>query len=153
MFRMMRWQCYLYMMIHQATWLFWLLFMIITGGAVAGFFFSVWAGIVALCIGAFLSVMAFSFVMIAYGFNSVTGLNMTSHRLYSSGEKLVVEFDDGKDIEMPKDDLRPYLIYPGGIIVPLKGGRTGWVWVPPKAFDTDEGFKEFLKSLYENNSE
>ena len=151
-FRMSRWQCYFYMLIHHALWLAWTLLIVISGMAVVGFLCSPWIGIVALGVDALIVVMSMSFVIIAYGFTSITGANMADHALRSEGNVLRIEFEDGKEIEVQKSDIRPYHIYPGGVIVPVEGKKSGWIWIPPRAFETDEEFQNFLKRLYINES-
>lgn len=149
---MNRWQCYLYMLIHQASWVAWVTLIVMAGLVAAGFIHSLWAALAAVAVDIFIAVMTMSFVIIAFGFNSITGVNMGSHSLSTNNDGLVIKFDDGKEIEVKKSDILPYHIYPGGVIVPVKGAKAGWVWVPPGAFDTDGEFRNFLKSLYANES-
>ena len=140
------------MLMHQAPWLGWALLLVTVGLAVAGFLFSPWLGVAAIGVDAFLVVMAMSFVIFAYGFNSVTGVNMTQHSLRATTAGLLVEFEEGDPLTIRKEEIAPYHIYPGGVIVPVGGNRAGWIWVPPRAFESDEDFKDFLKSIYRNES-
>lgn len=147
-FRMKRWHCYLVMMIYQARWLMWSLLILVLALISVGFIYSPWVGIAATGVAAFISAMAFSFVIMAYGFQSVTGVNMTEHSLIIRDDKLNVEFEEGDEVSIDKSSIFPYLIYPGGVIVPVEKNGKGWIWLPPKAFVSDEEFKLFLKDLY-----
>ena len=140
------------MLVHDAAWLGWSLLVVGLGLVVAGFIFSPWLGIAALGVAAFMAVMAMSFVIMAYGFNSITGINMSTHSLALCRGGVAVEFEDGKVVSLNASDVRPYHIYPGGVLMPVAGSRPGWLWVPPKAFESDEDFKEFLKCVYRNES-
>lgn len=144
------------LMFEQAPWIGWTLLVLVVGLVVAGFVFSFWMGIAALGLDAFLVVMAMSFVVMAYGFNSITGANLSSHTLSVEGDRLRLEFDDGKSRELPRSEAQPYRIYPGGVVVPLGGKNGGWLWIPPSAFDTPGEFHTFLKAIYkqhESNTE
>lgn len=152
-FSLGRWRCYMMMLVEQARWLLWTLLIVSLALIVAGFVLSPWAGIAAVAIDAFLVVMAVSFVIMAYGFNSITGVNMPPHALQLEGDSIKVEFEDGKSVEVSRKDIRPYKIYPGGALVPVDGARAGWLWVPPAAFDTPEGFTGFMKKIYESHTE
>lgn len=141
------------MLIEQAPWLGWALLGVTVVLAVVGFIFSPWMGIAALGVDAFLVVMAMSFVIMAYGFNSVTGVNMPLHTLSLENNKIRVEFEDGKTVDIAKENARPYKIYPGGVLVPVEGQKKGWLWIPPKAFLTPEEFMVFVKEIYESHTE
>lgn len=147
-FRMSKFQCYLYMVIEQAQWLGWTVLVLSLALIVGGFMFSVWHGVASIAFAAFLSVMALGFVIIAYGFYSVTGANMTLHSLEIEDRSVSVVSDGEKILELPLSDIRPYRVYPGGAIVPVKGSRSGWLWVPASAFETAEDLSSFLKRLY-----
>ena len=151
-FRISRWRCYLLMLIHDAAWLGWSLLVVVAALIILGFVFSPWIGLAAIGVSAFLVVMALSFVIMAYGFNSITGVNMAKHSLRSEPGSIVIEFEDGHRMEVAKSDIRPYNIYPGGVTAPVDGARPGWLWIPPKAFENDEEFKDFLKSIYRDES-
>lgn len=152
MFRMARFKCYFLMLVHQAPWAGWVMLAIVAGLTVTGFILSPWLGIAALGFDAFIIVMVMSFVIFAYGFSSITGVNMMSHCLKVSDGSLSIEFEEGNQVTVPLADIEPYLIYPGGVIIPVKGPREGWLWLPPKAFDEPSDFQNFLKCLYEGNS-
>lgn len=147
-FTLGRWRCYTMMVMEQAQWLVWTLAILMLGLAVAGFIFSPWAGIAALGVDAFLLVMALSFVIMAFGFNSVTVLNIPRHTVTIDVECLVIEIEDGATEKIPKEDIRPYKIYPGGVIVPVEGLRSGWLWLPPAAFASPDDYQVFLKQMY-----
>ena len=155
MFQLNRWRCYMLMLIHQAAWLGWLMVLLIVGLTVTGFLLSPWIGIASLGFDIFIVVMVMSFVIMIFGFNSITGINMSMHSL-SVGEKYItVTFEDETTIEIDRHDVRPYKIYPAGIIVPVAGKRPGWLWIPPKAFPDDAAFQKFLSAIYnyESNTE
>lgn len=136
------------MLVEQAPWLGWTLVVVTVALAVAGFIYSPWIGFAALALNAFLVVTALSFVIMACGFNSITGVNMATHCLSTDSGVVRAEFEDGKTVEVDKKNIKPYKIYPGGVLVPVDGARPGWLWIPPGAFETPEDFQEFLKSLY-----
>ena len=148
LFRIGRARCYLLMLVEQAPWLAWTLLAVCLGLAATGFILSPWIGIAAIGFCAFLTVTALSFVIMAYGFHSVTGLNMAMHSLENTPGRLMVEFEDGKQVGIEKSDLRPYKIYPGGVLVPVAGARSGWIWIMPKAFETPEDFAGFMREIY-----
>lgn len=148
MFRLGRAKCYLLMLMEQAPAVGWVLLVLIAGLTTAGFLISPWVGVAALGLDAFIAVMGLNFVIMAFGFNSITGVNMAMHTLSLRGGKVEVEFEDGKTVEIDTADLRPYKIYPGGVLVPVGGARAGWLWVPPKAFPTDGEFRSFISGLY-----
>lgn len=152
---MPRWRCYLMMMMHDASWLGWVLLVVVIALTTAGFLFSPWIGAAAIGFDAFIVVMAMSFVIMTYGFNSITGVNMSPHAFYMRNGTLIIEFEEGREMEIPRQDIRPYHIYPGGVLVPVEGKRPGWLWIPPKAFENDNEFQIFLKRVYrdENNTE
>ena len=147
-FRLSRWKCYWLMLMHQAAWLGWTLLVVVLGLVAVGFIYSPWMGIAAIGIDAFIVVMALSFVIIAYGFGTITGLNMTNHTLQVESRDIEIGFAEGEPIRIPCSDARPYSIYPGGVLVPVEGKRSGWLWVPPSAFATPEEFQIFLKKIY-----
>ena len=147
-FRMSRARCYILMLLHQAPIATLLLCLLMASLTVAGFLFSPYIGVATIGVDAFLIVMLLTFVIAVYGFHSVTGCNMADHSLEQTDENVKVIFEDGKEIEISKKEILPYKIYPGGVLVPVKGERAGWLWVPPKAFDTPDEFSLFLKSLY-----
>lgn len=150
-FRVRRFTCYTLMLLHQATGLAWIFGIVAVALAATGFIISPWIGLVALGLDAFLAVMVYTFVITAYGFNSLTGCNMPLHRLVVDGEYLAVEFEEGSPLAIPRKEVRPYKIYPGGALLPIGGSRPGWVWLPPKAFGNPDDFKNFIKQLYESN--
>ena len=145
---MNRWHCYLMMLVHDGGWLRWALPAVIVCLIGAGFIHSVWAGIVAVCFSLLLGVMVMSFVIMVYGFNSVTGLNMTPHSLVAGEGTVRADFEEGRPVEVSLADVRPYTVYPGGALVPVAGPRKGWLWVPPDAFDSTEEMQRFLQALY-----
>ena len=153
MYRLARWRCYLLMLMHEAGWLGWTLLLTLAALITAGFIWSPWTGVAAIGVGAFIAVMVMSFMIMVYGFNSITGVNMSMHSLKSEKNRVIIGFENGKELEVVKEDIRPYHIYPGGVIAPVEGKRRGWLWIPPKAFETDEEFKHFLKSIYGNESD
>lgn len=136
------------MTIEQAPWLGLAVAIVAIGCMVWGFVCSPWYGIAALGFAAFLVVMAMSFIIIAYGFYSITGVNMARHSLVLSEKNLVVEFEDGAPVEIPLEDIRPYKIYPGGVLMPVAGKRPGWLWIPPHAFGENGMFQDFLHAVY-----
>ena len=147
-----RWQCYLLMAMEQAPALLWGAVGVAVAMATVGFVFSPVLGVAALAVGLFLLVMVLSFVMIAYGFNSITGVNVSGHTLAIADGGVEAEMEDGRKVSIRRDSIRPYKIYPGGVLVPVKGNidgkGEGWLWVPPKAFDTAAEFQGFLKAMY-----
>ena len=147
-FRLGRWKCYMLMLVEQAPWLSRILAVVAVGLAVAGFIISPWVGIAALGIDVFLIVMAMSFVIMAYGICSVTGVNMAMHTLEIGEGEIRAVFEDGKTIGISLEEVRPYKIYPGGILIPVDGKKAGWIWVPAKAFDTAEEFQSFIRDIY-----
>ena len=147
-FRLGRGRCCLLLMMEQAPAVGWILLAVCIALLVAGFLFSPWAGVAALGVVAFLTVSVFNLVMMACGLNSVTGLNMAPHSLGVEDETVVAEFEDGGRVEVDLADLRPYRIYPGGVVVPVEGSRKGWLWVPPAAFGSPEDFQAFMAGLY-----
>lgn len=152
-FRMSRSRCYLTMMAFQAPWVGWSLLVLVVVLVAGGFILSPWLGLAAIGVSAFMCVMGLSFVIMSYGFYSVTGCNMSLHSLSLHDKKLIVELEDGKKIEISLKELDHYSIYPGGVVVPVGGARAGWIWIPPRAFETPEEFKQFVKTLYESNTE
>lgn len=151
-FRLGRTRCYLLMLLEQARWLAWLLLGIVAVLTTAGFTYSPAVGIATLGFDAFLITMALSFVILACGFNSITGVNMSHHSLSVDGGVVTVRFEDGKEIRIAGELIRPYKIYPGGVVVPVSGDRPGWLWVPTGAFERPEDMRLFLKSLYVKES-
>lgn len=145
---MKRWHCYWLMLIEQASVVAWLMGIIVAGITVWGFILSPWIGIVAVGFALFIIVMGMSFVIFAYGFNSITGVNMTPHILEKRGNKIICNFADETQVEINCMDIRPYKIYPGGVLVPVVGEKAGWLWIPPKAFESDQVFRSFLQDLY-----
>lgn len=138
------------MLLHHTSWLAWTLLLLVAALIAGGFVISPWVGIAAIGFAAFIVVMVMSFVIFAYGFNSITGLNMTPHSLGIEDGRMMVELADGKTIGMELSGIKPYKIYPGGVMIPFDGPRSGWLWVPPSAFPNDEDFRNFLKSSYKN---
>lgn len=153
MFRIGRWKCYLLMLAHQAAPLMWILISLCVALSVAGFIISPWIGLASLGFDAFILMSGISFVVFAYGFNSVTGLNMTPHSLEAEEDGLLVRFEEGEPVKIARDELRPYTVYPGGVVMPVGGSKAGWVWVPPKAFESDSDFKTFLSKIYSSEME
>lgn len=153
MFKMGRWHCYFFMLIHQALSVGIIYLLVAAALATAGFIHSVWAGIAALSVDGFLAVMVMSFVIMAYGFNSVTGINITPHSFELDGHRLVVRYEDGKTTEINISDIKPYTIYPGGVIVPVENDRKGWLWITPGAFENPDEMLPFLKALYPADSQ
>lgn len=151
-FSMGRWKCYMTMLMHQAPILFWLLAVSLLGLIATGFIFSPWLGIAALGLSLFIAVMVVSTVIMVYGFNSITGVNMSRHSLTATDADIRIDFEEGDPLSVSKQDVGPYRIYPGGIVVPVEGLRKGWLWVPPKAFENDEDFKQFIMRIYEGNT-
>lgn len=162
-FRMRRWHCYFLMLLSQAPAVGWIMLALVAGLTTAGFLFSPWIGIAAFGFDIFIVMMGMSFVIMVYGFNSVTGLNMASHSLHIEGESVIVSFEadenrepvegkpsqpPAKTIEIKKKDLLPYHIYSGGVLIPVEGPRRGFLWLPTRAFPSDTAFSEFLKALY-----
>lgn len=154
---MSRARCYLLMLMEQAPMVGWSVLGIVILLIVIGFLVSPWIGIAAVGLSAFIVVTAISFVMLLYGFNTLIGLNMSSHFLGIDGDNLVVTVEDEIPLEIQLSRLNPYKIYPGGVLVPVtegdpkinKNSQGGWIWIPTKAFNTDDDFKSFLKRLYE----
>lgn len=154
LYRMGRWHCYTLMLLHQAPAVGWIMAAAIVALTVAGFILSPWIGVAAIGFDFFILVMGLSFVIMVYGFHSVTGVNMIPHRFAQDGKNLILEFEEGDPEVIPKASLRPYRIYPGGVLVPVEGERRGWIWIPPKAFEDDGRFQGFIKQLYdESNTE
>lgn len=151
--RMSRWHCYLLMLLHQASWLAWTLVITLIVLVTFGFLHSVATGIASIGLGIFIVVMAMNFVIFAYGFNSITGINITEHALRLEGPVIAADIVDEKSVEIKREHLRPYHIYPGGVLVPVEGNRKGWLWIKASAFDTPEEFQKFMKKIYESNSE
>ena len=152
-FRLGRWHCYWLMLIHQAPYWGLAVGLLALAMIVAGFILSPWIGLAAIGFSAFLVVMVVTFVIAVYGFHSITGCNMTPHRLFLTDSRIGVEFDDeGRDLTVSRSEARPYRIFPGGVLVPIEGERAGWLWIPPRAFENDEDFKTFLKKIYEGNT-
>ena len=147
-FRMGRWHCYMLMMLHHLPAVTLLLLVALAGAATVGFILSPWHGIAILGIDMFLLVMFASFVIMAYGLGSITGCNTQPHSLHIIPGGLRVEFEEGEEAEISGADILPYKIYPGGVLVPVKGVKAGWVWLPPKAFDTPSDMQVFLKEIY-----
>ena len=147
-FSMGRWHCYALMLIHQSRWVAIALAVVVAGLIAAGFIVSPWMGIAAVSFAAFISVMVLSFIILVYGFNSVTGVNMGRHSLSLQGERIRVEFEEGDPVYINCSDILPYSIYPGGVVIPVTGVKAGWLWVPPAAFSSPEDFQQFLKSIY-----
>ena len=146
--RMGKWHCYRLMLFHHAPALAWIVAVVVVALTVAGFFFSPWVGFATLGFDFFIIVSALSFVIFAYGFNSVTGVNMPPHTLELEGDNIVAEFEDEKRVEVSRKDILPYIVFSRGVLVPVKGAKSGWLWIPPKAFDDDEAFRAFLKEMY-----
>ena len=164
-FRMRRWHCYFLMLLSQAPAVGWIMLALVAGITTAGFLFSPWMGVAAIGFDVFIVMMGMSFVIMVYGFNSVTGLNMVSHSLRIVGESVIVSFEaeenpgevdmtpsqsqhPAKNIEISKKDLLPYHIYSGGVLIPVEGPRRGFLWLPTRAFPTDAAFSAFLSALY-----
>ena len=145
---MKRWHCYTLMLLHQATWLCWVVLAVTIALAVVGFIFSPWIGIAALGFDIFIVMMALSFSIMVYGFNSITGVNTLNHSFHLDKGKIRVEFEDGEPVEIDRKEARPYHIYPGGVLIPVAGVKAGWLWLPPKAFESDNDFQTFLKEIY-----
>lgn len=147
-FSMGRWHCYALMLIHQSRWVAIVLTVLIVALIVAGFIVSPWMGIAAISFAAFIAVMVLNFIILVYGFNSVTGVNMGRHSLSLHGDRIMVEFEEGVPMYINCSDILPYSIYPGGVLIPVTGIKAGWLWVPPAAFSTSEDFQKFLKTIY-----
>ena len=145
---MRRWHCYLLMLMHDASWLGWSLLAVILILVAGGFIISPWIGIAAIGFALFIAMMAMSFVIMAYGFNSFTGVNMMTHTLAVDGSNITIGFEEGDAIEIDCRSARPYHIFPGGVLLPVSGAREGWLWIPTKAFENDNDMKEFLKTVY-----
>ena len=152
MFRLSRMKCYFLMMMEHAPYTTLFLLIVLIGLTTAGFIVSPWYGVAALGFDAFLLVMAMSFVIFVYGFNSVTGANMAIHSLSLDEGGIMVEFEDCKCIKIPREDIGKYKIYPGGALLIVHGTRKGWIWIPPKAFEGCEiSFETFLKGIYDSD--
>lgn len=136
------------MLMHQAAPLAWGMLALVVAVVTAGFIVSPWVGIAAIGLSAFICVMLLSFVIMTFGFYSVTGANISLHTLALSEHGLTVEFEDGKTLHIARSDISPYHIYPGGVVVPVNGARAGWLWLPPRAFPSPEAFQSFLSGLY-----
>ena len=149
MFRMRRWHCYLLLTIHQAPKVGLATAIVAVGLVTAGFIWSPWAGLAAVGVAGFLMVSVLTLVVIAYGFHTMTGLNMSLHSLSLTREGTVrVQYEDGQTTELPRAEAGRYHIYPGGVLVPFGGKNSGWLWVPPKAFADDWTFRSFLNGIY-----
>ena len=163
-FKMGRFRCYWLMLLHQAPAVGWIMLAAIAALTTAGFIVSPWAGLATIGFDIFIVVMGMSFVIMAYGFHSITGVNLSEHTLAIEGDKIKVEFNEtsaetGEDserdtapasrpVEILLKDLRPYSVYPGGVLIPVEGPRKGFLWLPLRAFASDTDFQTFLKSLY-----
>ena len=148
-----RWHCYFLMLVHQALWVGIVVAALVVAVTVAGFVVSPWAGIASIGFDAFIVVMGVSFVISVYGFSSITGCNMPSHTIRILPDRVDIEFEDEKVISIEKKDIRPYKIYPGGVLVPFTGAHAGWIWVPSRIFETGADFTGFLKNLYRKDTE
>lgn len=147
-FRLPRWKCYCLMLVEQASWVAWTLLLVIVALIAVGFILSPWLGVAAIGYSVFITIMAMSFVIMAYGLNSVTGANMPLHTLTAGNDGIRFEYEDGKTVDIPREDIRPYRIYPGGVLLPVGGKKAGFIWLTPKAFETGGDFAEFLKKIY-----
>lgn len=147
-FSMGRFHCYSLMVMEQAPWAAWSLLVAVVLLVAGGFLISPWAGVAAFGVAAFLAVMVMSFVIMAYGVYSITGVNMAPHSLAVDGHRILVRFDEGDDVEVMCEHAAPYKIYPGGVLVPVEGARAGWLWVPSRAFDHPDALRDFLKLIY-----
>lgn len=147
-FKMGRWHCYTLMLFHQAPWMGLIMVLLAVGVIVAGFIVSPWSGLASIGFAAFIIVMGMSFVISVYGFSSVTGCNIPPHTVEIEPDKVLVRFEDEKVKEISKADIEPYRIYPGGVLVPVKGAHAGWLWIPAKIFESGDALQLFLKNLY-----
>ncbi|MCH5217460.1 MAG: hypothetical protein J1F07_02725 [Muribaculaceae bacterium] len=145
---MRRWHCYLLMLMHQAPAAGWVVGLLCVALVVAGFIVSPWLGVAALGVSAFIAVMAMSFVVMAYGFYTLTWVNMKPHTFSLSGDSLRIVFDDGREVGVALNQLRPYTIYPGGVLVPVAVEGGGWLWFPGGSQPDGMPLPEFLKRLY-----
>lgn len=149
---MSRRRCYGVMMVHHAMWVAVVMALVSAALIGSGFLFSAGAGIAAIGFSVFLWVMALSFVIFAYGFNSVTVLNMPLHSLGLRGDEIIITFESGEEQTVETASVRPYRIYPGGVVIPVEGAKAGFLWVPSGAFDNPDDMVKFLKLIYESNS-
>lgn len=151
-FKMNRWHCYWLMLIFQAPVVAWITAALVAVFTIVGFIVSPWVGVATLGFDVFFFVMALTFVIAVYGFHSITGCNTAMHSLKAVGEKVVVTFEDEKTIEIEKSNLCRYHVFPGGVLIPVDGARQGWLWLTPKAFESDIDMQIFLKEIYEGNT-
>lgn len=152
-FRMSRTRCYLLMMLHQAQWLFWLLCIVTVGLVTLGFIYSPWHGVAAIGFSSFIIMMGLSFLIFAFGFNSITGMNLAEHSIETSPAHVRVLFEDGKTVEIDRERILRYKIYPGGVLIPVTGPQEGWLWIPVKAFENPADLNPFLKEVYRKEHE
>lgn len=152
-FRLKRWKCYLLMLLHDARWVAWTYVAIASVLAIWGFIFSPWIGVAALGLDAFLLAMAMNLVIIAYGFHTLTGVNLSPHSIHIEGNEVEVVPEDGESLFLSRSDFMPYHIYPGGVLLPFGGDRRGWLWLPASAFASGPEMQDFIKAIYQNNNE